>query len=82
MNLNHQQQKEVYAYCLDEGISIQYGKLSLCDLMNFYYSNVYKDRRYQVHCDDHKNPCSMIYDEKGPAIEKFLELKKKVKRIK
>jgi len=80
--LNHKQQKEVYKWCLEEGLSIEYGKLSLCDLANFRHSSIYHNRRYQVHCDDSKNEFSMLYGECGPAIEKFLELKKKVKRIK
>ena len=80
--LTHVQQKNLYAWCIEEGNSIQYGKLSLCDLRNFQYSDVYDDRKYQVHCDDQKFPCSKIYNEIGPAIEKFLEIKKKVKRVK
>ena len=82
MKLNKQQLQQLYKWCLEEGLSIEYGKLSLCDLANFRHSMVYNNRRYQVHCDDTRAPFSSIYDEMEPAINKFMELKRKVKRIK
>jgi hypothetical protein len=82
MKLNKQQTKQLYAWCLAEGLSIEYGKLSLCDLSNYRHSMVFNERRYQVHCDDPNCPWSMIYDKVGPAIEKFMELKKKARRVK
>lgn len=80
--LTNKEEKSLYAWCLNQGVNLQYGKLSLCDLRNFQYSNVRNDRKYQVHCDDPKNQWSMIYDEVSPAISKFMELKMKVKRVK
>ena len=82
MTISHERKKQLYEWCLQDGLSLEYGKLSLCDLKNFYYSNVYDDRRYQVHCEDPKYGHSMIYDDVHSAIEKFIELQKRVKRIK
>lgn len=82
MKLTKRQRKSLVAWCLKEGLSIEYGKLSLCDLTNFRHSHVYTDRRYQVHCEDQKQPWSAIYEDIEAATEKFLELKDKVKRIK
>ena len=82
MRLTHQQRKQLCAWCMEEGISLEYGKLSLCDLRNYRHSQIYDNRRFQVHSDDARYPHSGLYDEPGPAIEKFLELKTKVKRIK
>ena len=82
MKLTHTQRKQLCAWCIEEDMSIQYGKLSLCDLRNFNHSMLYDNRRYQVHSEDVKYPFSAIYDDVEPAIEKFLELKTKVKRIK
>lgn len=83
MKLNKQQRKSLYAWCLlTENINIEYGKLSLCDLSNFRHSSVYNNRKYQVHCEDPTYPWSKIYDELGPAIEKFMEIKEKVRRVK
>lgn len=82
MRLSHKQKKSLVAWALEEGCSIEYGRLSLCDLRNFRHSHLYDNRRYQVHCEDSKYPWSGIYDEVGPAIEKFLELKRKVRRMK
>ena len=82
MNLTKQQEKSLYAWCMEMGLSIEYGKLSLCDLRNFKYSDVYNNRCYQVHCEDKTYPWSMIYDQIEPAITKFMELKTKVKRVK
>jgi hypothetical protein len=82
MKLNDKQRRMLYAWCMEEGLSIEYGKLSLCDLSGFRYSQLSMNRRWQVHSDDSKHSWSMIYDELEPAIEKFLELKQKVKRLK
>lgn len=69
------------AWCLEEGLTIEYGKLTLCDLTNYRHSQLYDGRRYQVHCEDPKYPHSGIYEEIEPAIEKFLELKRHVRRM-
>ena len=82
MILTKKQELILYQACVEEGINLQYGKLSLCDLRNFNYSQVYDNRKYQVHSDDYKYPWSMIYDDIMPAVQKFLELKYKVKRTK
>jgi hypothetical protein len=82
MSLTQSQRINLYAWCLEEGVSLEYGKLSLCDLRNFRHSSLKDNRRYQVHCEDHTYPWSMIYEEVEPAIIKFLELKTKIKRVK
>lgn len=82
MKLSKNQQKSIYMWCIEQGVSLQFGKLSFCDLRNFRYSNVYNNRRYQVHCEDYNCPWSKVYDELGPATEKFMELKNKSKKIK
>ena len=80
--LNNKERKMLIQWCMDENMTLEYGKLTLCDLRNFRYSQLYMDRRWQVHCEDSRCPWSMIYDELEPAIEKFLELKNQVRRIK
>jgi hypothetical protein len=82
MKLTKAQEKSLYAWCMEVGLSIEYGKLSLCDLRNFKYSEVHKERKYQVHSDDARYPWSGLYDDISNAIEKFMELKQKVKKIK
>jgi len=82
MSLTKQQKMMVYKWCLDEGLNIEYGRLSLCDLTNFRHSHIYDNRRYQVHSEDSKYPWSCIYDEMEPAINKFMELRRKVRRMK
>lgn len=82
MNVTEDQEKLVYQVCIEQGLSLQYGKLSLCDLRNFRYSHVKYDRKYQVHCEDARCEHSMIYEELEPAVEKFVELKKFAKRLK
>lgn len=81
MKLTDRQKVEVIKYMINEGIDLQYGKLSLCDLKNYRYGNIRQDRRYQVHSDDRKYPWSKIYDELQPAAIKFLELKKCVRKM-
>lgn len=72
---------EAYKFLLLGGTNFQYGRLSLCDLTNFMYSQITNNRRFQVHCDDPRNNFSKIYEDPDSAITKFLELKKKTKRI-
>ena len=80
--LTKDQEENLWSWCIYSGVNLEYGKLSLCDLRNFNHSAISTNRRYQVHSDDHYYPCSMIYDELRPAVLKFMELKKKVKRVK
>ena len=82
MNLTKDQEKNLYAWCIHEGVNLEYGKLSLCDLRNFRHSQIRHDRRYQLHCDDPNWGLSMIYTDILPAVSKFIELKSKIKRIK
>jgi hypothetical protein len=79
--LTQEQKVNLYMWCLDQGVSLEYGKLSLCDLKNFRHSNIRDDRRYQVHCEDVRYPWSMIYEDMHAAVIKFLELKGRTKRI-
>jgi len=82
MILTKKQEIMLYEWCISQGVNLQYGKVSLCDLRNFNYSQVYNNRRYQVHSDDPKCQWSMIYDELKPAVQKFVELLNKAKRVK
>ena len=82
MRLSKKQEQMLYEWCINEGVNIEYGKLSLCDLKNFNYSQISFNRRYQVHCEDKNCPWSMIYEQLSPAVCKFVELKKQVKRVK
>lgn len=68
--------RAVVTYCLENDIELQYGKLSLCDLWNHGFRR--PKRRYQVHCEDNILKFSMVYDELGPAVEKFLYIKGRI----
>lgn len=78
--MTEQQQVQMFKWMIEQGIDLQYGKLSLCDLRNYRYSNV-RDRRYQVHSEDRNLPFSMIYDELLPACNKFISLKKRCRKM-
>ena len=79
MKLNKQQEMSLWAWCLELGVDVNYGKLSLCDLRNHRHSQLRDDRRFQVHSEDRDYPWSMIYEEIEPAINKFMELRTKVR---
>lgn len=79
MKLTKDQEKSLYAWCMKTGLDISYGKLSLCDLRNHRHSQINHNRRFQVHSTDQNCPWSMIYEDIEPAINKFMELKTKVK---
>lgn len=79
--MTEQQELQVYKYCLEQGIELQYGKMTLCDLRNYRYSQVNLNRRWQLHCEDRNHQFSGIYDELEPAIRKFIDLKKKIKKV-
>lgn len=78
--MKNKEKKEIYEWCINEGLNLSYGKLSLCDLRNFRHSMIYDNRKYQVHCDDPKYLWSKIYDELEPAINKFMEIKMRIKK--
>ena len=78
--LSKAQEHNLYSWCIQQGVNLEYGKLSLCDLRNFRHSQIRYDRRYQLHCEDPTWGCSMIYTDIAPAVNKFIELKAKVKR--
>ena len=80
MRLTREQEINLYSWCLHEGVDLEYGKLSLCDLRNFHYSDVKNNRKYQVCYEDGKNSFTMIYEDVDKAVEKFIELKKRIRR--
>ena len=63
-------EKDVYKFCLQKDIDLQYNKLSLANLYNY---NI-KRGGYQVHLDGQKS-FSKIYRNIDDAINKFVELK-------
>lgn len=79
--LTKDQQLNLYMWCVDQGVNLEYGKLSLCDLRNFRHSFLRDDRKYQVHCDDPRCTFTGIYESLEPAVRKFLELKNITRRM-
>jgi len=79
MDLTTSEQLRLYEICILDGLSISYGKLSLCDLRNRYHSNVFRNRKYQVHSDDSSYPHSAIYEELPSAVRKFADIKTRIK---
>jgi hypothetical protein len=77
--LTQKEESSLYSICLDMGLEVSYGKLSICDLSYHRHSHITKNRRWQVHCDDNRNPFSGLFDDKLDAIEKFMEIKPSVK---
>jgi len=68
-----------YKNVLLDGCSIEYRKLSICDLRDYY--NFYRKRRdplYQVHCDDPKHKFSKVYKDINEAIRSFVTIQKKL----
>lgn len=70
------------------GIDLQYGKLTLCDLSHYRCGHYRPGRyKYQIYCDDQRvrdgktNGCYRLYYENrlDDAIKKFLEIKEKIK---
>ena len=70
--------KKHYRAILDDGCAVERGRLSLC-LINDYHGSFRKTFLYQVHCDDTKVKHSEIYHNIDEAIDKFLELKRKIR---
>jgi hypothetical protein len=73
------QERGLYKLCLERGIELQYGKVTVCDLRNHRHSSIYKDRVWQVHSDDKEYPWSKIYPDVWQAINKFLDIKQRIK---
>lgn len=74
-------EKDVYLFCLENNVNLEYGKLTLCDLRNYSHNMLVKHRRYQVHCEDRKFEFSQIYDQKEDAVDKFLQIKNTIRKF-
>lgn len=68
-----------YVSVLQDGCTIEFGRLSISYLPN--YLNIYGKKKYQVHCDDYRCRFSDIYENPGEAVEKFLEIMPKVRPV-
>lgn len=68
---------DVIRSMLSEGVEFTYGKLTLCDLTK--YQNYRGKRRWQIFCDDKNLKFFQLYVDIDQAIEKFLELKTKIR---
>ena len=79
MRLTESQEHQLFKLCISEGVDLSYGKLSLCDLRNYWYAHVRRDRRYQVHSEDNKLKWSGIYDDLDAAINKFIHIKHRIR---
>jgi hypothetical protein len=77
--LTHEQEKALYKLCVERGIELQHGKVTICDLRNHRHSSIYKNRVYQVHSDDKEYPWSKIYSDIWQAINKFVDIKTRIK---
>ena len=54
--------KDYYRNVLLDGCSIEYQRLSICDLRDYYnFYSKRKDPIFQVHCEDSKNRFLDIY---------------------
>ena len=80
--MNPKQEQKICAWCVLNGIDLQYQKISFADLRNSRYNHIKDNRQYQVHSDDSKAPWSAIYDDINAAAWKFIELKSRVRKPK
>ena len=63
-----------YKSVLLDGCCIEYHRLSICDLRDYYdFYRRRKDAIYQVHCEDSKNRFSKIYKNINDAVETLLK---------
>ena len=76
----YRQRFEKYLSILLDGNSIDFrNKVSIC-LINDYYERKVGGRYYQVHCDDSRFQCSQLYKRPRRALEKFLEIRNKLRK--
>lgn len=69
--LKIEEQKTLLENCLRLGLDINFKHISLCNMINYRFSELQPNRGYQVHTEK----WSRFYSNRGQAIEKFLELK-------
>jgi len=67
---------DIIKYCVEHDMSVNYGKLSICDLS---LSSGYKgNRKYQVYMET-KQRFAENYTNLGDAVTKFIELKQQMR---
>jgi hypothetical protein len=59
-----------------DGIELTYGKMTLCNLE--HYGRFKGLKKWQIFCDDRKNPYYYVYKDLDDALMKFFELKMKI----
>ena len=55
----------------------EYNNLSICRINDFY--TIHSGIKYQVHNDTHRYPFSELYDDVEEAIDKFFEIRRKIR---
>lgn len=61
------------------GYTLEYGRLSVCDIRKYAPDQKYSKTPYQVHCDDFRKPFSELYDDLEKAVLEFLKIKHRIK---
>lgn len=57
---------------VENGMGVEFGRLSICDLGDYIQGRQLLDRRFQVHCDDSRMRWSEVYYKLDVAIDKFM----------
>lgn len=68
-------EKQILMTMLHNGYDLQYHRLSLANVDKFL-----KTKRYQVHSQE-SGGHSEVYEELETAVDKFLELKRKIRNV-
>ena len=70
--------RERIKYNISNGRYEEYKTVSICKI-NDYYRIANGAIKYQVHNESHKHSFSQLYDNIDEAVDKFFELKRKIR---
>lgn len=68
----------IYEQVLEDGSSVECNRLSLCCINDYLRSSRATSIRYQVDCDDYRLKFSQLYEDLEKAVEKYVEIKRKL----
>jgi hypothetical protein len=60
---------------IEQGFSVEYGPLTICNLGDYVPTRIPLERKYQVFSTDRRVKCEEVYTRLDVAVDKFMGLK-------
>jgi hypothetical protein len=69
---------DIYKKVIIDGSAVECNRLSLCCINDYMKFSSNRNIKYQVDCDDYRLKFSQLFDDIHEAVEKYIEIKRKL----